>query len=180
MVLRTERLTLRQLTIDDIDALFAVYSDPEAMRWVDDGQPILYEDCVRWIDVTQRNYDTRGYGMLAIERNGIPGVCGFIGLVHPGGRPDAELKYALLREVWGQGFATEAARAMLEYGATTFGLLRIIATIAPQNLASRRVLLKVNMQPESIVTHDDGSQTETLAWSAGLVALESAGRFDRP
>ncbi|MBX2802791.1 MAG: GNAT family N-acetyltransferase [Myxococcales bacterium] len=167
MILQTERLTIRRLTDGDVDALFTVYGDAEAMRWVDDGQPIPFEDCGRWIEITLRNYATRGYGMFALELRHTPGVCGFMGLVHPGSQPDAELKYALRREVWGQGLATEAAAALLQYGTTTFGLTRIIATIAPQNLASRRVLLKVGMQPEGIVTHDDGSQTETLAWDAG-------------
>ncbi|NJN52342.1 MAG: GNAT family N-acetyltransferase, partial [Gammaproteobacteria bacterium] len=109
MIFETRRTQVRHLTVDDTDAMFEVYGDAEAMRWVDDGQPIAFDDCIRWIDVSKKNYSKYGYGMSAIVHRADGGVLGFCGLVHPGAQVDAEIKYALRRQYWGQGLATEVA-----------------------------------------------------------------------
>ncbi|MEM7130767.1 MAG: GNAT family N-acetyltransferase [Chloroflexota bacterium] len=162
---QTERLTVRRLTADDFDAMYTVYSDVEAMRWVDDGQPISREECAMWIEVTQSNYANYGYGMSAIELRLSGLVIGFCGLVHPGGQEKAEIKYAFLREFWGQGLATEMAKGMLEYGQRTFGLSEVIATIAPDHVASQRVMLKVGMKHVETLHNDDGSLTNLFVWT---------------
>jgi len=137
------------------------------MRWVDDGKPLARADCVRWVDVTHRNYATRGYGMFAVVLRASGETIGFCGLVHPGGQVACELKYAFGRAHWGQGYATEAAAALLAHGAASFGVKAAIATTAPENLASHRVLLKAGMQRAELRTDDDGSQTQVFAWQTG-------------
>ena len=67
ILFRTPRLHCRHWRIEDLDALHTVYSDPEAMRWVGDGQPIDRAACEAWFDMTQANYRTRGYGMFALR-----------------------------------------------------------------------------------------------------------------
>src|SRR5262245_10633171 len=143
----TERLRVRQLELHDLDALQAVYGDADAMRWVGDGNPLDRDACRRWIDVTWRNYEERGYGMSTAVSRALHETIGFCGLVHPGGRTEPELKYALARIHWGSGFATELARGLLRYGADHFAMKRIIATVAPAHVASRRVLVKAGMHP---------------------------------
>lgn len=160
----TARVRVRQLTSNDVDDMHAVYGDAEAMRWVDDGQPIGRDECARWIDITLDNYRTRGYGMSALVHKELGGVIGFCGLVHPGGQADAEVKYALGRQSWGKGIATEVARGMLIYGATTFNLPKIIATVAPQHIASQRVLLKAGMRRAADRREGDGSITAVFEW----------------
>lgn len=160
---QTKRLLIRQLTADDFDVMYAVYSDAEAMRWVDDGQPISREECIRWIEITQKNYAAYGYGMSALVLRSSGAVIGFCGLVHPGGQPEAEIKYALLRDYWGQGFASEATQGMIDYGVRTFGLRKIIATIDPDNLASQRVMAKVGMEHVETQQNEDGTFTEIFA-----------------
>jgi RimJ/RimL family protein N-acetyltransferase len=161
---QTERVRVRHLTEKDLDALYAVYGDAEAMRWVDDGEPIAWEDCVKWLDVTLRNYEVRGYGMSALVLKATDSVIGFCGVVHPGGQLEPEIKYALLRDYWGQGLATEVVRGMLAYVATYFSLDRVIATIDPGNGASRRVLLKSGMTYLHTQTDEAGDVVETLVW----------------
>lgn len=156
---QTERLDVRRLDAADVDALLAVYGDQDAMKWVGDGNPLDRSMCERWVDVTERNYATRGYGMSAVELRSTGEVIGFCGLVHPDGTPIAELKYAFLRPHWGHGYATETARAMLEYGAREFGLSEILATAYSENLASHRVLQKAGMKEARRVLEDDGSTT---------------------
>lgn len=163
-IFQTERLGVRHMTKEDIEALYAVYGDAEAMRWVDDGEPIIWEDCVKWIEITQRNYETRGYGMSAVVLKSSGIVIGFCGIVHPGGQREAEIKYAYLRAYWGQGFATEVVRGMIVYGEKHFALHRMIATIDPDNDASRRVLVKSGLTYLYTQTDDDGDVVETLVW----------------
>lgn len=164
IIFRTDRLIVRRWRDSDLSALLAVYGDADAMRWVGDGEPITREECVKWLEVTRTNYEKRGYGMFAVERTSAPGVIGCCGIVHPGGQAEPEVKYAFLRSHWGRGFATEAVAGLLEYGAGVHGLRHIIATTAPANTASHRVLLKVGMERGDLRDNEDGSQTQLFHW----------------
>jgi RimJ/RimL family protein N-acetyltransferase len=166
MIFETARLIVRHLAAEDVDALHAVYGDAEAMKWVGDGRPLTREQCVKWIDVTEHNYAARGYGMSALVLRASGEVIGFCGLVHPGGQETAELKYALRHEHWGQGLASEAAAAMIAYGAGAWRLTEIMATADPEHAASHRILLKVGMTRGEPRKHDDGSVTEVFSWRA--------------
>lgn len=162
----TPRLRVRRLDAGDVDDLLAVYGDRDSMRWVGDGEPLDRPECLEWVRVTERNYAERGYGMSALVGAASGRVIGFCGLVHPGGQPEPELKYALRREFRGNGYATEAARAMLAYGAEAFGLRRVIATVAPENAASQRVLTKAGMIRLETTRHaPDGSGSMLFAWT---------------
>lgn len=164
--IETRRLQLRPMGRLDVPDLLAVYGDAEAMRWVGDGRPITPAECEQWVEVTDRNFRVRGYGMFAVVERESSRVVGFCGLVHPGGQPTAELKYAFVRQAWGQGFATEAATALLRHAPEAFGLHEVIATAAPENEASHRVLLKTGMRREALRRNEDGSSTQLFAWRA--------------
>jgi len=103
VIFETPRLIGRHLVASDANDMFAVYGDAGAMRWVGDGEPLDRDRCVRWIDVTHRNYESRGYGMTALIDRATRDMVGFCGLVHPNGQVEAELKYALRRACWGRG-----------------------------------------------------------------------------
>jgi RimJ/RimL family protein N-acetyltransferase len=160
----TDRLRVRRWRDTDLTAILAVYSDPETMRWVGDGTPITEAGCHKWMQVTQENYATRGYGMFAVELKATAEIIGFCGIVHPGGQNEAEIKYAFLRSAWGQGFATEAAKGLIEYGVAAHGINHLIATTAPDNVASHRVLLKAGMQRGELLDNDDGTQTQVFVF----------------
>lgn len=162
-IAETPRLLIRQVEPTDVSAMFAVYGDAAAMRLVGDGRALTLAQCEDWIDVTRRNYEQRGYGMFAIDRRDTDETIGFIGLVHPGGHPTPELKYALRRDAWKKGYATEAARALLRY-AVTLGLREVIATVAPDNAASMAVLLKSGMTTGGQRVDDDGEYTQVFVW----------------
>ena len=106
----------------------------------------------------RRHYRKLGYGMFTVEARGTGAVVGFCGLVHPGGQPDVEVKYAFLRSYWGQGLATE----------------HVIATVAPDNTASHRVLAKARMTQRSPRHNPDGSITHV---SSGVrrIQLDAGG-----
>jgi RimJ/RimL family protein N-acetyltransferase len=162
----TPRVDVRRWRDDDLAHLLEVYADAEAMRWVGDGKPITREACIEWFAVTARNYERRGYGMTALVERASSDVIGFAGLVHPGNQIEVEIKYALKRARWRQGFATEVVRDLLNYGAKTFALSEIIATTAPENTPSHRVLLKCGMKKGILRSDNDGVQTQIFHWQA--------------
>lgn len=162
---RTARLHARQLGPADADALFAVYGDAETMRPLGDGVVLPRAECERWVEVTRANIERYGYGMSALVLEETGEVVGFMGLVHPGGQVEPELKYALHRGSWGRGLATEAAQAMLAWGAERFGMRRIIATTAEGNTPSHNVLEKCGMRREEPLVDDDGSLVLLFSWT---------------
>jgi RimJ/RimL family protein N-acetyltransferase len=160
----TDRLLVRRWTADDLGKLLLVYGDADTMRWVGDGQPMSEAQGLQWLKVTANNYRTRGYGMFAVMLRGSRSVIGFCGLVHPGGQAEAEIKYAFAKEHWGMGFATEVVVALLAFAAGTHRLREVIATVAPENLASQRVLAKAGMLQGTTRTEEDGSLTAVYSW----------------
>jgi ribosomal-protein-alanine N-acetyltransferase len=166
----TARLRCRHWRDSDLQALEDVYGDTDAMRWVGDGEPLSREGCERWLEVTAGNYRTRGYGMFALEDRASGEVVGFCGLVHPGGQVEPEIKYALRRAAWGRGLATEAVCGLLAHGFAAHGLKRVIATVAPLNHASQRVLAKAGMREIAARRNGDGSTTCVFEWTAPVEA----------
>ena len=142
----TVRLGCRHWVPEDIDDLYAVYADEEGARFVDDGQPITWQECEEWMEVTLNNYRTRGYGMFAVTNRSDGCIVGFCGLVHPGGQDEMEVKYSFYKEHWGKGFASEVVPALLAYAASSLSASRVIATVASGNKPSQRVLEKSGMR----------------------------------
>lgn len=172
LVLMTERLLVRRWVPEDREPLLRIYGDAEAMRWVADGVPLTQQQAANWLEVTANNYRQRGYGMYTVTLRNGGSVIGFCGLVHPDDQDKPEVKYAFAREHWGHGYASEVVCALLPYAAEKLGLKQIIATVAPDNAASRRVLSKAGMTLIDTLPEDDGSQTLLLSWHAPAVALQ--------
>lgn len=163
-IFETQRLRCRRWLPTDSDALLAVYGDPVGAQYVGDGQPISSEECDMWLGVTDRNYAQRGYGMFALEALNSSATIGFCGLVHPDNQPEVEVKYSLLRSHWGEGLASEFVPALLAYGSREFAIQRIIATVAPENLASQRVLQKSGMAFIEEQKDEQGLPMLVFAW----------------
>lgn len=145
-VLETERLVIRHLRASDLDELSALCGDAELMRYVGDGQPLLREQVRLWIEKSLDNYVRRGFGCMAVTEKTGGRWIGYCGLVYASGSDDAEIIYALKKECWGGGLASEAARAMIAYGLAEHHLPRILATIDPDNAASIKIALKLGMK----------------------------------
>lgn len=143
-ILETERLALREWRPEDADALYVLMSDPEVMRYVDVGRP--WESVARvseWIEKLVMSYRTRGFSRWAVvEREGglVVGSCGFVPLPWSG---EIDVGYMFRRDRWGRGYAGEITAAALRYGFERYGFREVVASIAPENAASRRVLEKL-------------------------------------
>ncbi|MEO1148344.1 MAG: GNAT family N-acetyltransferase [Cyanobacteria bacterium J06638_22] len=145
MVLETERLLLREMGLQNIDALLATFADAEAMRFY--PKPFDREMMKAWVEWNMQGYADRGFGLWAIvlKKNGeVIGDCGLV-VQQIEGVDEVEIGYHVRRDLWGQGFATEAAQACREYGFHQLGRDRLISLIHPENLASRRVAEKNGM-----------------------------------
>lgn len=159
-IFQTERLSVRRWINADQPEILALYSDKSVIRWIGDGQALTNVLADKWMSVTQVNYGERGYGMFAIDDRKTAETVGFGGIVHPGGQPEPELKYAFQPSVWGQGIATEFVHGMVEYCWTAHKMQHITATVATENTASSRVLIKSGFEQVRIRAESDGSQTE--------------------
>lgn len=138
--LSTPRLLLRPFMADDLDALAAIYADPEVMRMNGSGVRSRAETEMM-LAANAEGWQTRGSGDWAVTWRATGELVGLCGFVRP-----AELGYILSRASWGQGIATEAATACVAYGFERLGYGEISASAAAVNTASRRVLEKLGMR----------------------------------
>jgi len=142
VVLETDRLLLRPWRVSEAGIQRELWTerDPRvpAHRRIDaDGRPTIAD-----IEERIRTSTPSSIGLLAIERRVGEDVLGYCGLVDSGRGTDPELAFELLRRFWGQGYATEAGRAVLDW-ARSSGHQRVWATVWEWNTASRGVLDKL-------------------------------------
>jgi [ribosomal protein S5]-alanine N-acetyltransferase len=149
-VFETERMVLREMEMADLDDLMAIFSDPEAMRYYPSTKS--REEAEAWVRWTLDSYRDHGYGQwVAILKDSdeFAGQCGLT-VQEVEGEEEVEIGYLFLREFWGRGLATEAARAARDHG-FALGYPRLISIIDPGNLASRRVAEKTGLTLEKEV-----------------------------
>jgi RimJ/RimL family protein N-acetyltransferase len=167
--LRTERLVLRRFTPDDLDALVQLDADPAVMRYITGGRPTSREQLrdevlPAWLGGYERG---DGWGFWAAEERTSGAFLGWFhlrpGPDDPGDEP--ELGYRLVQRVWGQGLATEGARALIDEAFLRLGARRVYATTMSVNAGSQRVMQKAGMRfvrhfqadwPESIPGDEHG------------------------
>ena len=154
-ILTTHLLLLRQVESQDSTAFLNIFADKEVMHYGDGVKDLAWiED---WIQHTQQHYQQFGYGKWAVIRQADAALLGYCGLEYASdvcGQPEVALGYLLARADWGQGYASEAVTATLNYGFSLLGLRRIIATIDPGNVASVRVAQKAGMVYEQDVIYE--------------------------
>jgi RimJ/RimL family protein N-acetyltransferase len=141
--LLTPRLRLRGFASGDADALAAMYADSEVMRFL--GGVIDREESWRKLALHVGHWALRGYGNWAVERRSDGVFLGRAGLWNPEGWPGLEVGWKFARHAWGQGFATEAGRAALDWAWSSLDVARIISLIHPENTASVRVAERLGM-----------------------------------
>jgi ribosomal-protein-alanine N-acetyltransferase len=170
VVCETDRLLLRHLAWSDLDALAAMLADREVMRYIGNGTTKTRQQAERllgfWIADNERKWDEHTLQRLpqlrrAIARaahyslwatvekrtNRFIGRCGLLAW-DLDGQKETEVGYMIARPYWGQGYATEAARAIRDYAFERLGFDRLISLVQPGNVASQRVALKNGMHHE--------------------------------
>ena len=143
--LETERLLLREWRDEDLDAYAAMSQDPEVVRHL--AEPQDRTASWRGMALHAGHWALRGYGNWALERKGDGELLGRVGLWSPEGWPGLELGWQLARHAWGQGYATEAARAAMAWAWAELRAAELISLIRPENVRSARVAERLGFGP---------------------------------
>ena len=143
--LHTAHLTLRQFAPTDADALHLILSTPDILRYFPTpGAPSL-ERTTRIVNRQIEQWQTVGYGWWALTPRAEDRLIGWGGLQFLPETDETEVGYLLAQPAWGQGLATEAARAAVAYAFEHFDFPELIGITHPDNIASQRVLQKAGM-----------------------------------
>ena len=145
--IRTSRLILRPWRSSDLSAWASLNADPEVRRFW--PTVLTREQSDKQADGFQRHIERHGFGFWAVEVPGIAHFIGFIGLLHVDAdmpfAPGVEIGWRLAREHWGNGYATEGARAALADGFGRLGLSEIVSHAVLGNEPSFRVMDRIGM-----------------------------------
>ena len=150
-MIETPRLILRRWKDSDRPAFAAICADPEVMQWL--GGVMTREQADARIDRVEATFDALGHGRFLIERKSDGAFLGWCGVMpcHESVTPLAgqpEIGWRLVRDAWGGGLATEAARAALDDAFGRLGMNQVLAYTGPANLRSQAVMQRLGMTRE--------------------------------
>jgi len=160
----TPRLLLRQMRDDDLDDIAALLGDPVVMAHY--PRPRTRQEAQAWIDRTSGSYREHGFGLWVLVERSTGRFVGDCGLTvqHIDGVDELEIGYHVCSDRQSEGFATEAALATRDFAREALGASRLIAIIAPGNVASRRVASKIGLTPEK-QTHYGTDQRDVIVYA---------------
>jgi RimJ/RimL family protein N-acetyltransferase len=149
-VLCTERLVLHPVTADDHAVLLAHWGAPDVRRFLFDGAMLSAAEISEAIEDSTRDFGRAGYGLWLIHEKDPAGLVGTTGL-RPLEDIGLEIFYSLAPGSWGKGYATEAARAVLDHALGPLGLPEVLAEVDEGNTASIAVIERLGMTPFDVV-----------------------------
>jgi RimJ/RimL family protein N-acetyltransferase len=144
MALETPRLSLRPLGPDDVDAFVALHADERVNRFVGS---YTRERALERLRTIERQWAERGHGLCAVHLKETGEFLGRCGLNYWAPFDETELGWTLKAQAWGHGYATEAARACLDWGFARLDAAYFTAMIHPANAASIRVAERLGFTP---------------------------------
>ena len=147
-ILESERMVLRELKESDTQALAEIYADYDVMQYIGKGTVLSYEQTKKSIKSWEKHYELFKFGIWATIEKSTGKFIGLCGLSWLPDYTDIEVSYLFEKSSWGKGYATEIAKAILNYGFHDFGLMRIVALVYPQNTPSIHVIDKLGMKYE--------------------------------
>lgn len=176
-VLHTERLHLRPVLRDDLDAVYALHAQPSAMRYWSFPAWTVREQAQAWFAERQASGRTREHHPWGVERRDTDGLIGLVTLFAMDRvQRRCEIGYLLHPEHWGRGYAAEAVRAALAHAFDVFELARIEADVDPRNEASCRLVERVGFRREGLLRERwrvNGEVCDSALY--GLLRREFAG-----
>ncbi|MBV1922856.1 MAG: GNAT family N-acetyltransferase [Flavobacteriaceae bacterium] len=153
-ILTTSRLYLREFSKEDASSFYLLNKDPEVIKYTGDPPFSSVKEAELFIE-NYSAYKDIGYGRWAVcllENDSFIGFCGL--KFHPK-ENITEIGFRFFKEQWNNGFATESAAAVIDYGFKKIGLSEIYAHAQINNLSSQRVIEKCGLQFVKNITHDD-------------------------
>jgi len=154
--IETERLSLRQFIDEDWKDIHRYYSDKEATKFTF-GRSLTEGESWRAMASMIGHWQLRGYGPYAIENKTSKKIIGISGFWYPNDWPELEIKWALSRQYWGKGYASEAARAIQKTAIKYIPEISLISFIHSDNTASIKLALTINAVFEKQVEFRGGN-----------------------
>ena len=157
-VLETERLILRCLSEDDAAFVVELLNEPSFIQYIGDKGVRTLDDARQYIqNGPVKSYRENGFGLNRVElkSNGKP--IGISGLVKRATLPDADIGFAFLPEFWNQGYAIESARAVMDHARNVLGIDRVVAITSPENEASAKLLEKIGLKFQRMISLSEGA-----------------------
>jgi ribosomal-protein-alanine N-acetyltransferase len=149
--LTTDRLILRRMTVDDAQAIMAIFGSPDVLRFLNQPPTDTLEkahDLIRWFEGQFKHRNGVTWGITRRADNTIIGTCGFYEWHHENRRVD--IGYHIVPPEWGKGYATEASHAVIRWCFENLNVHRIQADCTAGNDASERVMVKCGFKLEGI------------------------------
>jgi RimJ/RimL family protein N-acetyltransferase len=151
-VIETERLLLRRLRNDDLDAFAEVFAKEPVMKYSHYSRGLTRAESAKMLERLIGHWDEHGFGHWGVVKKSDGMFLGYEGLAIPVFLPEVlpavEIGYRFDPSAWGKGYATEAGRAAFSYGFDTLDLERIIAIYHPENVRSGAVMERLGMHLE--------------------------------
>ena len=141
----TDHLILRPFSAPDAAILHRIYQSEGVLQYFPNPVPPPIEKVERFVANQQAHWEKYGYGNWAVTVQGDPEIIGWAGLQFLPETDETEVGYLLDKPHWGKGYATEAARASLQFGLANFDFPEIIALVRPDNAASLKVAAKCGL-----------------------------------
>jgi RimJ/RimL family protein N-acetyltransferase len=145
IIIETERLLLREFTLDDAQLLFDLNSDPEVIKYIHELAPTLESSQLALQNIILPQYKLYGHGRWAAYLKDTNEFIGWCGLKYVKEKDEIDLGYRFKKQFWNKGYATEAAKATVDYGMTVLKMNRIIAKAHIENIGSQKVIEKCGL-----------------------------------
>jgi len=150
--IQTERLTLRQFTLNDAEFIIELVNEPSFIQNIGDRGVRTLSDAEKYLENGPiASYSKNGFGLLAVTLNDTGQSIGMCGLIKRGTLEDVDIGYAFLPKFWSKGYALESAQAVMKYAKEVVRLKRVVAIVDPANAGSIRLLEKIGMTFEKTV-----------------------------
>jgi [ribosomal protein S5]-alanine N-acetyltransferase len=151
-LIETDRLAISHLTLDDAAFIIKLVNSPGWLQYIGDRNVKTLEDARRYLENgPMRSYEQWGFGLYRVAVKNTNTAIGMCGLIKREGLADIDIGFALLPAYAGQGYAYEAAAAVLSYGKTQLGLQRIVAICMVDNTPSIKLLQKLGLRFEKMI-----------------------------
>ena len=144
--LTTPRLTLRPFTLDDVAPLHRILNQPDILQYFPNPSSPAMERVQRIIEKQLAHWGEHNLGWWAVVPHGQSELIGWNGLQYLPETDEVEVGYLLSKQFWGRGYATEGAKASIQFGFANFNFGEIIGLTHPENIASQNVLKKCGMR----------------------------------
>src|SRR5262245_24617868 len=167
-VFETERLVIRRLTPEDAEFMYRIWNDPDFIRFVGDrGVRTLEGSRESILRGPVEMYRRYGFRLFLVQRKEGAEPIGICGLLKRDVLEDVDIGFAFLPPFRSQGYAFEAASAVMRYGAEVVGLRRIVAITASDNERSARLLERLGLRFERMIRMpDEDEDIRLFAWNA--------------